>query len=140
MSADDSKLRDPETFAIIGAAMEVHTEIGHRFLEAVYQDALELELHRAGIPYCREFSIPIMYKGEPLATPYRADFLCYGKVIVELKAIKALTDIETAQVIHYLKATRLHRALLLNCGTPQLEFKRLVFNLRESAKSAVPEL
>ena len=78
-----------------------------------------------------------MYKDQRLRTPYRADFLCFESVIVELKAIKILTAIEDAQVIHYLKATGQHRAILLNFGTPRIEYKRLVLNLRESASSVV---
>jgi GxxExxY protein len=129
-SIDPSQPRDVETYAIIGAAMEVHRELGSGFLEAVYHDALEREFLSQNIPFAREHLIPVLYKGIPLATPYRADFLCYGSVIVELKAIRALTEIEDAQVIHYLKATGLHRALLLNFGGPQLQYKRLVLNLR----------
>lgn len=131
--------RDLETYAIIGAAMEVHKEFGKGFLEAVYQDALELEFRQRGIKYSREHSIPLTYKGIPLGTPYRADFLCFGSVIVELKAIKILSEREDAQVIHYLKATGLERALLINFSSPSLEYKRLVLNLRTSASSAVKE-
>jgi len=118
--------RDPETYALIGAAMEVHSELGHGFLEAVYHDALDCEFASQGIHFFREHTIPIRYKGKPLGSPYRADFLCHGSVIVEIKAIKALTEIESAQVLHYLKATGLQRALLFNLGTPKLEYKRFV--------------
>ena len=135
MSADSintegQSLRDPETYAIIGAAMDVHDELGHGFLEAVYHDALEREFLTRSIPFAREHLIPVIYKGLPLATPYRADFVCYGSVIVELKAMKTLTEIEYAQVLHYLKATGLNRALLFNFGSSQLQYKRLVLNLR----------
>ncbi|MFV0415688.1 MAG: GxxExxY protein [Chthoniobacterales bacterium] len=118
--------RDPETYALIGAAMEVHSNLGNGFLEAVYQDALEIELSRTNIPFTREYSIPISYKDQPLGTPYRADFVCFGSIIVELKAIKTLTEIETAQVLHYLKATAFERALLINFGTSRLDYKRLI--------------
>ena len=129
--------KDPETYAIIGAAMEIHKEMGSGFLEAVYQDAMEIEFKERGILYIREHNIPVTHKGILLRSPYRADFLCYDSVIVELKAIKALSDIETAKTIHYLKATKLQRALLINFGSPRLEYKRLVHNLRTSAPSAV---
>lgn len=117
--------------------MEVHGELGNGFLEAVYQDALEMEFEGRGIPFSREHDIPVCYKTKTLGTPYRADFLCFGAIIVELKAIRALTGIEDAQVIHYLKATGLNRALLINFGAFRLEYKRLVNNLRPSAESAV---
>lgn len=137
-SAPSAVSRDPETFAIIGAAMEVHSILGNGFLEAVYQDALEREFVMRGIPSQREQTIPVLYKGCQLSTPYRADFVCYGGIIVELKAIKKLTEIEDAQVLHYLKATGFKRALLFNFATVRLEHKRVVNQyLRSSAPSAV---
>jgi len=132
--------RDPETYAIIGAAIEVHRELGNGFLEGVYHDALEIEFARLGIPFTREHPIPVTYKGQILSTPYRADFVCHGSIIVELKAIKTLTDIESAQVLHYLKAAGHERALLINFGMPRLDYKRFIQSdndLRTSASSAV---
>lgn len=118
---------DPQTYGVIGAAMEVHKQLGHGFLENVYQEAFAIELASKNIPFQREVPLPVNYKGEPLAVSYRADFICYSEIIVELKAISKLTTIEQAQVINYLKATGFHRALLINFGTPSLEYKRLVF-------------
>lgn len=135
MKSADNK-RDPQTYAIIGAAMEVHRQLGHGFLEAVYQEALALELAEHDIPFQREVPLPISYKGRRLQCSYRADFVCFEEVVVELKAISQLTGADEAQAINELKATGLHRALLINFGAPSLEYKRLVFNLRESAKSA----
>lgn len=89
---------------------------------------MEWECKQRDIPFVREKSIPILYKGEVLGTPYRADFVCYENIIVELKAIKALTDIEFAQVLHYLKATGYQRALLINFGTPRLEYRRFILS------------
>ncbi|MEM6884249.1 MAG: GxxExxY protein [Verrucomicrobiota bacterium] len=117
--------RDPETYAIIGAAMEVHRELGSGFLENVYHDALIKEFKARKIKHIHEFPVPIYYKEELLKTPYRADFLCGEDVIVEVQAIKILTDVETSQVIHYLKATGLKRALLFNFGARTLQYKRL---------------
>jgi GxxExxY protein len=137
MNTDFQKTnRDPQTYAIIGAAMEVHRQLGHGFLEAVYQEALALELGASEIPFQREAALPIRYRGELLQCGYRADFICFGEVIVELKVISQLTGVDEAQTINELKATGLHRALLINFGASSLEYKRLVFNLRESAKSA----
>jgi GxxExxY protein len=132
-------MQDAQTFAIIGAAMEVHSVLGQGFLESVYQDALAEELSSRGIPFSREHAIPVLYKGKELGTPYRADFLCYESVIVELKSIKALSPIEDAQVIHYLKATGLTRSILLNFGTSQLEYKRLIYGKDEAGNGLKEE-
>jgi GxxExxY protein len=134
----DKTTRDPRTYAIIGACIEVHRVLGHGFLEAVYQEALAREFTGRGIPYAREVPLPIWYKGQTLDCSYRADFLCYGEVIVELKALARLCGIEEAQLINYLKATALEVGLLVNFGAPSLEYKRFVFsrNRRESAQSA----
>jgi GxxExxY protein len=91
----------------------------------VYHEALEREFQLRGIPYQRQVEICIYYKGEPLACTYRADFICYGEIVLELKAIKQLTDIDRAQTINYLRATRFHRGLLVNFGAPSLEYERL---------------
>lgn len=118
--------RDPQTYAVIGAAMEVHRQLGNGFLEAVYQEALALELTARCIPHEREWPIPIEYKGTTLDCTYRADFVCFESVLVELKAVSVVGRIEHAQVINYLKATGLKRGLLINFAGPSLQYKRLV--------------
>ena len=120
--------RDPQTHAIIGAALEVHRTLGAGFLETVYQEALAIELADRGIAFERERELPVEYKGRRLACAYRADFLCHKDIIVELKAVSALSGVEQAQVINYLKATGLRRGLLINFGASRLEVKRLVFD------------
>jgi GxxExxY protein len=120
--------RDPQTHAIIGAAMEVHQQLGPGFLEAVYQEALAIEFTDRGIPFQREHELPIDYKDRRLSCKYRADFVCYGDIITELKATQGLTGNDDAQVLHYLKATKLVRGLLFNFGRPSLEFRRFVFS------------
>ena len=117
---------DPRTYAIIGAAMEVHRELGPGFLEAVYQEALAIELSLRGIPFQREVELPIAYKGKTLQTAYRADFICYDEVVIELKSIKQLGVIEEAQLLNYLKATGYQVGLLINFGAASLETRRFV--------------
>jgi GxxExxY protein len=128
--------RDPSTFAIIGAAMAVHRTLGHGFLEAVYQEALEHEFMACAIPYERECPLPIRYRGHLLRTSYRVDFLCYNTILVELKALQKLSGTEEAQVINYLKASGLEKALLINFGASSLEYRRLIHSLRKSVQSA----
>ncbi len=103
----DADSRDPQTRAIIGAAMEVHQQLGPGFLEAVYQEALALELTERAIPYEREKELPVSYKARRLWCAYRADLVCYENVIVELKSLQALSGLEEVQILNYLKATRL---------------------------------
>ncbi len=124
--------RDPQTYSIIGAAMAVHATLGHGFLEAVYQEALAVEMVLREIPHSREVPIPVRYKGTLLKTSYRADFLCCEDVIVELKALRTLTSVDEAQVLHYLKATGHSRALLLNFGGQSLQYKRFVHSWSDS--------
>ena len=126
MGADGVPAGDPETYAVIGAAMEVHAHLGHGFLEPVYQDALTVELSQRGVQFEREVEIPVLYKGASLSSRYRADFVCFGQIIVELKALGSLSTTEHSQVINYLKATGLKRGLLLNFGAPSLQYKRFV--------------
>ena len=129
------KLSDnPKAYAIMGCAMRVHKTLGPGFLESAYGDALEIEFARAGIPYVREDEVRVVYDGQPLKTTYRADFTCFDRsYIVELKAIRSLSKIEWAQVIHYMRATKIRFALLVNFGRSQLQYE--TFDL-ESLPSA----
>ena len=129
----DDLQNDPNNFAVIGAAMEVHRNLGHGFLETVYQEAIAIEFILRQLPHQREVILPVIYKSQPLNVGYRADFICYGNLVVELKALAKITPVEDAQLINYLKATSYQRGLLINFGGPSLEFKRRIFtppNLR----------
>ena len=115
-----------EAYKVIGAAMTVHRELGPGFLEAVYHEALEIEFKQQQIPYLREAPLTISYKGYALQKEYCTDFICYNKIIVELKAIKELDSIHEAQVFNYLKATGFKLGLLINFGESSLVYKRIV--------------
>jgi GxxExxY protein len=127
---NDPGLRDPHTFAIIGAAMEVHTELGCGFLESVYRNAIVVELEARRIPFRTEVPFPLKYKERRLPLNYRADLVCFESVVVEVKALSALGPIEHAQAINYLKASGLARGLILNFGARSLEYRRVVLSLR----------
>jgi len=128
--------RDPQTYAIIGAAMEIHRQLGHGFLEAVYQQAALIEFPLKGIPFEREVALPITYKNILLPVHYRADFVCFSEIIVEFKALARLTSVEEAQLLNYLKATGMKRGLLINFGASSLQCKRLVWGYTESIKKS----
>lgn len=115
-----------ESYAIRGAIIAVSKELGCGFLERVYQDALEMEFRLRNIPYEREKGIQIMYKGNPLGEPYRADFVCYGKIIVELKAVKDIEDVFRAQILNYLRATKMKLGYLVNFGETVANVERFV--------------
>ena len=118
-----------EAYQIVGAAMEVYNTLKHGFLEAVYQESFALEMKQRGIPFQEQRAIHINYKGVPLRQTYVADFLAYDKIIIEIKAIKRLTPVEEAQLLNYLKATRLELGLLINFGNPyKLEWSRRVLS------------
>ncbi len=113
------------TFAVIGAAMEVHTILGPGFLEAVYQTALERELTLRGIPCEKQVKLPVRYK-DILIGEYVADFIIDGKLIVEIKAVSNFNSQHQAQAMHYLAAAGCRLALLLNFGTGSLEHRRVI--------------
>ena len=115
-----------EVYAIVGAAMEVYNVLGPGFLEAVYQESLEIELRQRGIPFNAQHPIAVHYKGTLLKSRYVADFLVYGQIVVEIKAIAELTVREQAQLLNYLKAGKFPLGLLINFGHKEkLEWKRM---------------
>ncbi len=116
-----------EYYAIIGAAMEVHSELGHGFLEAVYQEAFLIEMTSRGIPVQPEASLRIRYKGSLLKKHYIADFLCHEKIVVEIKAVSSLTSEHEGQILNCLKASGKKLGILINFGAPSLQHKRFVW-------------
>ncbi len=116
-----------ESYAIVGACFEVYKEKGNGFLEAVYQECLVMELADRGIPFAEQPKLALAYKGRPLRLSYQPDFLCFGKIVVEIKAVKSLADEHRAQTINYLKATGHQLGLLVNFGHhPKVESERFV--------------
>lgn len=118
-----------ESCALMGAAFEVYKELGPGFLEGVYESAFARELGKRGIPFRQQAHFDVFYKGEPLDKHYICDLVVYDNIIIELKAIRAITDIEIAQVLNYLKVTGLSLALILNFSAhDKLEWKRVVLS------------
>ena len=115
-----------ESYEIIGACFEVYNELGCGFLESVYHECLEIELTERGIPFVSRAPVKIQFKGRTINKGYEADFICYGQIILELKACKDLTDKHSAQILNYLHATKLPLGILINFGHfPKLEYKRV---------------
>lgn len=119
-----------ETHDIIGAAMAVHRYFGAGFAEKVYQDALEVEFCQCDISYLREHSVFAEYKGERFSTEFIPDFICYDKIIVEMKAVQELTDVHRSQALNYAKVGGYEQALLINFGQPSLQFERFIVSRR----------
>lgn len=116
-----------ESYSIMGACFEVYKEKGNGFLEPVYQECLEIELGLQKIPFRAQSSLQLSYKDWPLKHRYEPDFICFDKIILEIKAVSKLTDEHRAQVLNYLKATSYKLGLLINfCSHPKLEYERIV--------------
>ena len=116
-----------EVYQLIGAAIEVHRELGPGFLEAVYQEALEIELKSGNIPFQAQRQLVVNYKNKSLEKRYEADFICYDKIVVEIKALDMLSTREEAQLLNYIKATGFRLGVLINFGSrTTLEWKRFI--------------
>ena len=115
-----------ESYKIIGACMEVHKKLGSGFLERVYFEALELEFKKADISFEREKKLPVYYDNQPLKKYFKADFVCFNSIIIEMKATKFLIEADLRQTINNVKATHYKLGLLINFGTPSLSYKRIV--------------
>ena len=122
----DTILFKAESFEIQGAIFDVYREMGCGFLEAVYQECLEKELARRSIPFVAQQKLELRYKGEKLKQTYQPDLICHGRIIIELKAVKEIAPVHKAQVLNYLKASKLRLGLLVNFGThPKATITRL---------------
>ncbi|MES2155782.1 MAG: GxxExxY protein [bacterium] len=134
--------RDPRTYAILGAAMEVHSEVGAGYLERGYQACLARELALRRIPFEREVELMMAYKGQPVDCSYRVDFVAFGEVLIELKAIREVGGVERAQILNYLKMSGLDTGLLVNFGAERLEWERFTWFARKtpSSVSSVPSV
>ncbi len=126
ITKDTEPIHTEECYKIVGACMAVHSELGQGFLEAVYQEALAIELGSRGIPFEREKEISVLYRGIVLSKLYKADFVCYGKIIVELKALSTISNDHITQLLNYLKASGLRTGLLINFGASRLEHYKYV--------------
>ena len=116
-----------ESFEIMGACFEVYKEKGSGFVESVYEECLEIELGDRKIPFVMKPMLSLSYKGRPLRSKFIPDFVCYDKIVVELKAVTSLTNEHRAQVQNYLRATGMKLGLLVNfCHYPKLEYERIV--------------
>ena len=116
-----------ESYAIRGAIFDVYREMGSGFLEPVYQECLENEFKRRNLPHVPQVELKLIYKGDLLLQTYKPDFVCFGKIIVELKAVKAIAPEHEAQLLNYLKATGMRLGLLVNFGSyPNAEVERRI--------------
>lgn len=115
-----------ESYKIIGACYQVHKKLGSGFLESVYAEALSLEFRKADIPFEQEKKLQVFYEGLPMKKFFKADFVCYESVIIELKATKFTIDADIKQTLNNIKATQFKLGLLINFGTPSLTYKRIL--------------
>ena len=126
IDATNKILYKEESFAIVGACMKVHRTFGAGFLEAVYEEALEREFQNLKIPFKRQVKLDLYYGNQKLTKQYRADFICYDEIIVEIKAVSLIPTAFYAQLQNYLKCTNIELGMLINFGTSSLTYKRMI--------------
>lgn len=126
MDSNNKILHKEESFKIIGACMKVHPSLGAGFLEAVYEEALMKEFLIQNIPFKRQLKLELYYDNQKLNKYYRADFVCYDSIILEIKAVTHIPDIFYAQLKNYLKCTQMELGMLINFGTTSLTYKRII--------------
>ncbi len=124
--AETKILYKEESYKIIGACMKVHRELGAGFLEAVYEEALKRELLNSEIPFESQVKLKVFYEGKQLKKFYIADFICYDKIILEIKSVDQVPNAFYAQIKNYLTATKLELGMLINFGQPSLTYKRII--------------
>mgnify|MGYP003613084187 CR=1 FL=1 len=115
-----------ESYKIIGASMTVHRELGSGFLEAIYEEALKKEFVKMDIPFESQVKLQFYYDGEKLNKYYKADFICYDNIVIEIKAVSQVPDAFYAQIKNYLSATKKELGMLINFGQPSLTYKRII--------------
>lgn len=126
MDSDNKILYKEESFKIIGACMKVHRSLGAGFLEAVYEEAMEKEFQMQQIPFKRQVKLELYYDNQKLKKQYRADFVCYDTIILEIKAVSQIPVTFYTQLTNYLKCTNLELGMLINFGMPSLIYKRII--------------
>ncbi len=126
MGSEEKILFKEESYQIIGACMKVHRALGPGFLEAVYEEALEKEFIKSSIPFKRQKKLEIYYDNEKMNKYYRADFICFDKIILEIKSVKNIPVAFYSQLNNYLKATKKELGMLINFGQPSLTYKRII--------------
>lgn len=126
MDSNNKILYKEESFKIIGAGMKVHRSLGAGFLEAVYEEALEKEFLIQNIPFKRQLKLELYYENEKLKKQYRADFVCYEAIILEIKSVSHIPNTFYAQLKNYLKCTKMELGMLINFGMPSLFYKRII--------------
>ena len=135
MESSKTILYKEESFKIIGACMKVHRTLGAGFLEAVYEEALEKEFRDQKIPFERQVKLGVYYADVKLKKQYRADFVCYDSIIIEIKAVVQIPTVFYSQLQNYLKCTRKELGMIINFGTSSLTYKRII-NLKSSNNSS----
>jgi GxxExxY protein len=123
---DEKIIFKEESYKIIGICMNIHSTLGNGFLEAVYSEVLEKEFVKNNIPYQREVKLDLFFNGEKLDKKYKADFICFDNIILEIKAVSFIHENFTKQILNYLKATDKKLGLLINFGEKSLKYKRII--------------
>ena len=126
MSSETNILYKDESYKIIGACMKVHRELGAGFLESIYEEALKKEFLNSGIPFNNQVKLNVYYNGEKLNKFYKADFICYDKIILEIKSVSQVPNIFYSQIKNYLTATKKELGMLVNFGQSSLTYKRII--------------